>query len=179
MFTPLSVELTLSHCGARTRCVALSWSEKAELRRLIDENCGLCAVSGTKRRSCTDTERTHRGSLEHTRKPDVGAAGGLCAGNRCAGNICAVQMHDNPHSNWLLRLVGLCSETTSAPQTAGAARDPRHTQPAAGPANSRCLGDMLFTADRDAIGMQSGGLHAARVPAGARLAIAYQMFWHL
>jgi hypothetical protein len=52
-------------------------------------------------------------------------------------------------------------------------------QPAAGPANSRCFGDLLFTADREAISMQSGGLHAARVPAGARLAIAYQMFWHL
>jgi hypothetical protein len=126
----LSVELALSHCGARARCLTSSWSEKAELRRVIHEHAvqlrDLCAVSGAKRRSCTNTERTHRASLEHTRKPDVGAAGGLCAGNRCAGNRCAAQTHDNPHYNRLLRFVGLCSDATSGPQTARAARDPRH-----------------------------------------------------
>jgi hypothetical protein len=104
----------------RARCLASSWSEKAELRRVIDEYTvqlrDLCAVSGPKRRSCTSTERTHRASVEHTRKRDVGAAGGLFAGNRCAGNMCAAQMHDNR----LLRFVGLCSEATSAPQTARA-----------------------------------------------------------
>jgi hypothetical protein len=97
---------------------------------VIDEHAiqlrDLCAVSGAKRRSCTNTERTHRASLEHTRKPAVGAAGGLCARNRCAGNMCAAQTHDNSCPNWLLRFVGLCSEAISAPQTARAARDPRH-----------------------------------------------------
>jgi hypothetical protein len=111
MSTSLSVELALSHCGARARSLTPSWSEKAELRRVIDEHAvqlrDLCAVSGAKRRSCTNTERTHHASLQHTRKPDVGVAGGLCAGNTCAGNICAPQPHDNPHSNWLLRFVGL------------------------------------------------------------------------
>jgi hypothetical protein len=110
----LSVELVLSHYDARVRCVASSWSEKAELRRVIDQHAvqlrDLCTVSGAKRRSSTNTERTHRASLEHTRKPDVGAAGGLCADNTCAGNMCAVQTNENPHSNWLLRFVGVCSE---------------------------------------------------------------------
>jgi hypothetical protein len=77
----LSIDLALSQCGAHVRCLASSWSEKVELRRVIDEHTiqlrDLCAISGAKRRSCTNTERTHRGSLEHTRKPDVGAAGGL------------------------------------------------------------------------------------------------------
>jgi hypothetical protein len=130
MCTSLSVELTLRHCGARAGCLASSWREKAELRRVIDEHVvqlrDLCAVSGVKRTSCTNTERTHRASLEHTHKPDVGATGGLCAGNRCAGNMCAAQTLENPHYNWLLRFVGLCSEATSAPPTARAARDPRH-----------------------------------------------------
>jgi hypothetical protein len=129
MFTSLSVELILSHRGVRACCLVSSWREKVELRRVIDEHAvqlrDLCALSGAKRRSCTSTQRTHRASLEHTRKPDVGAAGGLCAGNACAGNMCAAQTHDNPHFNWLLRFVGLCSEATSAPQTAHAARDPR------------------------------------------------------
>jgi hypothetical protein len=113
MSTSLSVELMLSHCGARARCLASSWSEKAELRRVKDEHTiqlrDLCAVSGAKRRSCTNTERTHRASLEHTRKPDVGAASGLCAGNTCAANMCEAQTHDDPQFIWLLRLVGLCS----------------------------------------------------------------------
>jgi hypothetical protein len=53
MSTSLSVELTPSHCGARARCLASSWSEKAELLRVIDEHAlelrdlCTCAVSGT------------------------------------------------------------------------------------------------------------------------------------
>jgi hypothetical protein len=83
----------------RARCLASSWSEKAELRRVIDEHAvqlrDLCAARGAKRRDCTNTERTHRASQEHTRKPDVGAAGGLYAGHTYAGNMCAAQTHDN------------------------------------------------------------------------------------
>jgi hypothetical protein len=58
----LSVELALGHYGARARCLTSSWSEKSELRRVINEQAiqlrDLCAVSGAKRRSCTNTERT-------------------------------------------------------------------------------------------------------------------------
>jgi hypothetical protein len=113
MSTSLPVEMTLGHCCARARCLVSSWSEKAELRRVNEHAVqlwDLCWVSGAKRRSCTNTERTHRAAREHTRKPDVGAAGGLYAGIACASNMCAVKTRDNTQCIWLLWFVGLCSE---------------------------------------------------------------------
>jgi hypothetical protein len=126
----------LSSCSAiavHARCLASSWSEKAELRRVIHEHVvllrDLCLVGRAKRRSCTNTECTHRASLEDTRKPDVGAAGGLGAGNTCAGNMCPAETYDNPHSNRLLQFVGLCSEATTQ----------RRQRPARLPWRCRCL----------------------------------------
>jgi hypothetical protein len=128
MCTSWYVELPRA-IAVRARCLASSWSEKAELRRVIDEHAiqlqDLCTASGAKRSSYTNTERTHRGSLEHTRKPDVRAAGVLCAGNTCAGNMCAAQKYEDLDFNWLFQFVGLCSELR-APQTARTARDARH-----------------------------------------------------
>jgi hypothetical protein len=61
-----TVELTLSHCGARARCLTSSWSEKAELRRVTDEHAvqlrDLCAASGAKRE---EVVRTRSAPIAH------------------------------------------------------------------------------------------------------------------
>jgi hypothetical protein len=94
---------------------------------------------------------------------------GVCHASRQGGSFARLAL-----AQWLTP--SACRAPARAAVRRGAARA---TQPAAGPANSRCLGDLQFAEDYEATSMQSGGLHAARAPAGARLAIAYQMFWHL